>query len=313
MGVPFPREAPRPAPSAEFPFESRFVEIEAPRARGASLRARIHYVETGRGRPILFVHGNPTAAYLWRNVLPFAARHGRAIALDLLGHGLSDKPDVDYAFEEHAAVLAAFVERLRLADLVLVLHDWGGPLGFRLALGRPGLVRAVAAMETFPWRLSWETLPQLGRLAFRAFRTPGLGPFLLQRLDLFTRLVLPLAVADRRTFSQQARARYRSFYPTYASRKALRRWPEQLPLDAETETWQAIGELEHALASWDRPLLWLAARPGAVTTPERLAWLQRTVPQVEIRDLGRGGHFLQEEIPDAIGAALDAWLPRVVG
>lgn len=205
------------------------------------------------------------------------------------------------------------MERLGLADLVLVLHDWGGPLGFRLALERPGLVRAVAAMETFAWRLSWDTLPPLGRLAFRAFRTPGLGPFLLQRLDLFTRAVLPLAVADRRAFSPQARARYRSFYPTYASRKALRRWPEQLPLDADTATWQAIGELEQALARWDRPLLWLAARPGAVTTPERLAWLRRTVPQVEIRDLGRGGHFLQEEIPDEIGSALDAWLPRVVG
>ncbi|MFQ5698457.1 MAG: haloalkane dehalogenase [Myxococcota bacterium] len=295
---------------AECPFESQWVDlddVELP--SGARLdRLRIHFIESGTGAPVLFLHGNPTSSYLWRNVLPAAARHGRAVAIDLMGHGLSDKPACDYSFDDHYTVLCRVIERLNLADGYLVLHDWGGPLGFRYALDHPGSVRGIVAMETFPWPLSWEGMPLVGRLAFRAFRAPGLGVFLLERLNLFVTYVLPNAVARRGAVTREALARYRSFYPTSASRKSLRRWPEQLPLDAQTETWQAVSELERKLPGLECPLLWLAVTPGAVTTQERLDWLRRELPQVEIRHLGAGGHFIQEEIPGRISKEIDAWL-----
>ncbi len=297
------------SPSATFPFESRYVDLPRHGLLAWGLpRLRLHYVEVGQGRPILFLHGNPTSCYLWRNILPAAARHGRAIAIDLMGHGLSDKPEVAYTFEEHAAVVRAAVEALELRDVVLVVHDWGGPLGFHYALSTPASVRGIAAMETFPWPLRWEDFPPSFRLAFRAFRNPPLGYLLLQVMNLFVERVLPAAVATPGALSPDALARYRSFYPTVASRKSIRRWPAMLPFDARDSTYGAVIEMQRRLPSISFPLLWLRATPGAITTPARIRWLESNVSGVCIRDVGRGGHFIQEEVPEAISRELDAWL-----
>jgi pimeloyl-ACP methyl ester carboxylesterase len=299
--------------SAAFPFESRFLDLPAwgPLVGYGLPRVRLHYVEEGRGRPILFLHGNPTASYLWRNILPAAAQHGRAIAVDLLGHGLSDKPDMAYTFDEHAAVVRAAVEALGLRDLVLVLHDWGGPLGFHYALAAPGNVRGVAAMETFLWPLRWDDFPRGFRLAFQAFRNPVLGYLLLQVMNLFVERVLPAAVATPGAISPEALAHYRAFYPVIASRKAVRRWPAMLPFGERDETFEVISEMERRLRAISFPLLWLRATPGAITTPARIDWLQSNVPGVQVRNVGRGGHFIQEEVPDAIARELVSWLGRL--
>ncbi len=119
----FPKP-PQPEISADFPFESRFVEVDG---------VPMHYVEIGTGRPILFLHGNPTSSYLWRNILPLVAGQGRVIAVDNVGFGRSGKPDIDYTFADHAEFLAGFIETLGLQDIVLVGHDWGGALAFDYA------------------------------------------------------------------------------------------------------------------------------------------------------------------------------------
>ncbi|MCC7196382.1 MAG: haloalkane dehalogenase [Gemmatimonadaceae bacterium] len=293
----------------------RFLDLEVPPelAKYDLGRVRIHYVEAGEGRPILFLHGNPTSSYLWRNMLPAAARHGHAIAIDLMGHGWSDKPNIAYTFAEHAAVVRGVIEALALRDLVLVLHDWGGPLGFHYALETPDNVRAIAAMETFPWRLWWKDFPPPFRLAFRAFRVPALGFLLLQVLNLFVLRVLPATAAVPGAISPEALAQYRAFYPTVASRKAVRRWPAMLPLDPAEPTYAVLEGIERRLPTLDVPLLWLRATPGAITTPARLRWLEEQMPGIEIRDVGRAGHFIQEEVPDAITRALNVWLPTVTG
>jgi pimeloyl-ACP methyl ester carboxylesterase len=297
------------------PFPSRYLEIPAAVAPslGGVGRLRVHYVEGGQGRPILFLHGNPTAAFLWRGALPTAARHGRAIAFDLLGHGLSDKPDIAYTFEDHAAVLRAVADALEVDDAVLVLHDWGGPLGFHWALEHPARVRAIAAMESFPWRLSWSDFPPAFRRAFRLFRAPWIGALLLQHLNLFVEWVLPAASARRDALSPDALATYRSFYPTAASRRAIRRWPQMLPIDPGESTYATLADLESRLPRLGVPLLWLYATPGAITTPARLEWLRKNVATAELRSVGQGGHYLPEEVPEAIAEALDEWLPRVLG
>ncbi len=287
-----------------------YLDVEAPDELGAYglTRLRIHYVEAGTGRPVLFLHGNPTSAYLWRNILPAVARRGRAIAIDLLGHGLSDKPPIRYTFEEHAAVLRRVIETLNLKDLMLVVHDWGGPLGFHYALNSRGNVRGVVAMETFPWMLSWSDFPPGFRLLFRAFRAPGLGYFLLQTLNLFIEGVLPRAVASPGAITPETLAVYRSFYPTAASRKSIRQWPLLLPLDPGDRSSAILRDVERRLPSLEVPLLWLEAEPGAITTPARLKWLAKNVPNPAIRKIGRGGHYVQEEVPDAIASEIVAWM-----
>lgn len=298
---------------ADFPFENRFLELrDFTLPSGARLPTlRIHYVEQGHGTPILFLHGNPTSSYLWRNILPAAARHGRAVAIDLMGHGLSDKPPVAYTFEDHFTVVRAVIDALSLHDGYVVAHDWGGPLAFRYALWEPERVRGVAAMETFAWPIPWRSVPLAGRVLFSLFRLPGPGTVLIQHLNIFVKLLLPWGVLDRAAFSEEARTRYRAMYPTPASRASIRQWPRWVPFDRWTPTWGLAREMERRLRGFSRPLLWLVAEPGAVTRPDRVAWLRREVPAAEIRPIGPGLHFVQEDNPFKIAHELDKWLAQV--
>lgn len=147
------------------------------------------------------------------------------------------------------------------------------------------------------------------RIAFRAFRVRPFGYIALQVLNLFVRIVMPATAATRDGVSREALAQYRAFYPTIASRKAIRRWPSMLPLDPAEPTYAIVEGIERRLPTLDLPMLWLRATPGAITTEARLRWLKECVPQVEIRDIGRAGHYVQEELPASVACALDAWLP----
>ena len=125
--------------SAQFPYESKFIEV---------LGSKMHYVEEGDGKPILFIHGNPTSSYLWRNVIPHLADQGRCIAPDLIGMGKSDKPDIAYRYDDQYRYLSEFLEQMDLGDNVtLVLHDWGSGLGFRWAHEHKDRIKGLAFME----------------------------------------------------------------------------------------------------------------------------------------------------------------------
>ena len=121
-----------PAISADFPFEAHYVSANG---------SKMHYVDEGDGDPILFLHGNPTSSYLWRNIIPYATPHGRVIAVDLIGMGKSDKPDIDYRFTTHAEYLEAFIDALELTNITLVIHDWGSALGMDFARRNPDRVK----------------------------------------------------------------------------------------------------------------------------------------------------------------------------
>ena len=145
---------------------SCFTEVEA---------SRMHHIEVGSGNPILFLHGNPTSSYLWRNILPRVSQEGRCIALDLIGMGRSEKPDIEYRFVDHARYLEGFVEALGLTDLILVLHDWGVALGLDYACRHASNVRAVALMEGLYRPVSWDEQTWLNRWMFRRLRHPVKG------------------------------------------------------------------------------------------------------------------------------------------
>src|SRR5215469_10352246 len=151
---------------------SRFVAVDG---------YRIHYKDEGQGDPILFIHGNPTSSLLWRNVVPQVgqALGRRSIAIDLLGFGKSDKPNVQYTLPLHYQIVKGFIQNLGLKGLLLVLQDWGGTIGIRFAVEHPDNVRAVASMETFLWDMRLEVFPQKFVRMFKMMRSP-LGFLLLQ-------------------------------------------------------------------------------------------------------------------------------------
>ena len=283
---------------ADFPFESRYVTVNG---------HRLHYIDEGEGPVLLFIHGNPTSSYLWRNVIKPLRGQYRCIAVDLIGFGNSDQPDIDYRFLTHCRYLEDFVAALALTDITLVLHDWGGPLGFRLAQQQPQIVSRLCFMETFPFTCDWDEFPLPLRPLFFAFRQERLGRFLIINRNLFVRMVLPFGVI--RHLPRSVRRIYQKPFRQRASRYPVYVWPNQLPInDRQDETWQAIEEIEKGLGSMPQPMLLLRFRPGAVLGPARIRWLLEQIPNLDISDCGRGLHYVQEDNPEAIADAIQHWL-----
>jgi len=291
-------------PSADFPFKGRFVSIGG---------YRIHYVEEGRGEPVLFIHGNPTSSYLWRNILPRVARDTgrRGMALDLLGFGKSDKPDeVNYSLRLHYDIVEAFIEKIGLSNLILVLHDWGGPLGFRYAVQHPENVRGVVLMETFLWDMAWQDFGKF-QPVFKLFRSP-LGYFMNQVMNFFVDIVLPGGVARKENMTKEIMRRYREPFPTIGSRRAIKVFPQLIPIAGEPEESSGfIEELEQMLPGAKFPVMWIKAAPGVLITDNteyHLTALKARLAQLEVKDFGPGLHYLQEDDPDKIVELLVEWI-----
>lgn len=281
-----------------FPFDSRYVDV---------LGSRMHYVETGTGDPILLVHGNPTSSYLWRNVIPLLEPHGRVIAVDLIGMGQSDKPDIEYRFDEHAAHLSGFVEALGLERLTLVLHDWGGALGLDHAARHPDAVEGIVFMEALMRPMSWETANAAERYLFGRFRDPEDGHRIIAEDNWFVESMLPMATG--RELSDEEMAAYRAPYPTVESRRPVARWPIEIPIEGVPER-----NARRLAANWawlrdsDVPVLLLYAEPGMIVKAGFRATLVEELPRMTQRSVGSGIHYLQETQPTRIGTAIADWL-----
>ena len=285
---------------ADYPFTSLYQTIDG---------HRLHYIDEGQGPTLLFLHGNPTSSYLWRNVIkPLRGRY-RCVAPDLIGFGRSDKPELDYRFLTHYHYIREFVAALDLKDVTLVLHDWGGPIGFRLAQHEPDRVARLCFMETFPFTFDWEEFPLAARPLFFAFRRHRLSYWLLQRHNLFVDLVLRFSTF--RHLPRSVMAAYRAPFPDQRSRYPVRVFPGELPLnDRDTEARRAIEEIEQGLDGMPQPMLLLHFHPGAVLGRSRVAWLAQRLPDLEVVDGGRGLHYVPEDRPERIAQALDDWLRR---
>ncbi len=289
--------------SPAFPFESRYVEVAG---------SRIHYVDEGSGEPVLFLHGNPTWSYLWRNIVPYASRGGRAIAMDLIGMGKSDKPsDIEYRFFDHYRYVEGFIEALKLERITLVAHDWGSALALHYARQHESNVRGIALMEAILAPVpSWDAFPPEFVQMFRAFRTPGVGWEMIVERNVFVERVLPAAVL--RDLSEEEMDRYREPYLEPAARKPVWRWPNELPIAGEpADVVDAVAAYNAWLRETEIPLLLFHATPGAIVTPAMVEWCAANLKNLETVDLGRGIHYLQEDHPHEIGAALADWLGRI--
>ena len=283
--------------SAAMPYESKFVEVEG---------SRIHYVEEGGGDPILFIHGNPTSCYLWRNVMPHLASHARCLALDLIGMGRSDKPDLEYRLVDHARYVDGFIAALGLERLTLVLHDWGSALGFHYARRHAANVKGIAFMEAIVRPLAWDEWPRTVRTLFQQFRTPEVGWDLVVNRNAFVERVLPGAVM--RKLSDEEMKRYREPFTNPASRRPVWRWPNEIPVDGEpADVTALVGEYSAWLGASSVPKLLLHAQPGAILRRDLVAWCRDHVKNLTTVDVGPGLHFIQEDRPHEIGEAIGEW------
>ena len=288
--------------SAAFPFESKFVEVHG---------SKLHYVDEGAGDPILFLHGNPTSSYLWRNIIPYVSSKGRAIALDLIGMGRSDKPDLDYRFFDHVKYVEGFIERLGLKNITFVIHDWGSALGFHYAMRHESNVKGLAFMEAILLPVpSWEMFPADFRQMFQAFRTPEVGWDMIVNKNFFVEQVLPGGIV--RKLTEEEMNRYRAPYREPASRKPLWRWPNEIPIAGEpADMVEAVNTFNAKLQQSALPKLLFHATPGALLPAPLVDWCRQNLKNLKTVDIGSGTHFLQEDNPHLIGQELAAWYDRL--
>ena len=283
--------------SADFPFESRYVEIHG---------SQMHYIDEGAGDPILFLHGNPTSSYLWRNIIPYLVPHGRCIAPDLIGMGKSDKPDLDYRFFEHAKYVEGFIEKLNLSNLTLVIHDWGSGLGFHYAMRHESNIKGIAFMEALVKPMKWEDFPSGNKVGFKLFRTPGIGWFMLSVMNMFLTKLVPQMIV--RTLSGAETDYYRAPFKTIHSRKPVRQWPREIPIDGQpADVHEMMSNYSQKLQESELPKILFFASPGAIINSPEVDWCKQNLKNLKVVDIGEGLHYLQEDNPHLIGEELAKW------
>jgi haloalkane dehalogenase len=277
-----------------------------PRRRIHVLDTQMSYADVGTGEPIVFLHGNPTWSYLWRNIIPFVSGSGRCLAPDLVGMGQSGKsPSGAYGFADHARYLDAWFDALGLTEKVtLVLHDWGSALGFDWAFRHPGQVRAIAYMEAIVQPRRWADFAHGRDAIFRALRSEQ-GDNLAFDDNFFVEAVLPKSVL--RKLNEQEMAAYRAPYHEREARLPTLVWARQLPIDGEPADIAAIVERYGAwLSKSTFPKLFIAADPGALLVGRAREFCRGWPNQREVSVPGI--HYVQEDSPAEIGLALRQFL-----
>jgi haloalkane dehalogenase len=282
-----------------------------PRRRVHVAGTEMSYVETGQGKPIVFLHGNPTWSYLWRNVIPHVSDLGRCLAPDLVGMGQSGpSPTGSYRFGDHAACLDAWFDTLGLSsDVVLVVHDWGSALGLHRASRYPQQVSGIAYMEAIVQPRYWADFPNGRDRAFRALRSPD-GERMIFEDNFFIETILPKSIMRR--LSDDELAMYRKPFVTRAARKPTLEWPRELPIEGEPADVVEIVERYGAwLAQSPVPKLFINADPGALIAGRARECCRAWPNQREVTV--KGIHFVQEDSPNDIGAALRTFIKELRG
>lgn len=277
-----------------------------PRRRVKVLDTEISYVDTGQGDPVVFLHGNPTSSYLWRNIIPYVAPHRRCLAPDMVGMGRSGtSPTKAYRFVDHARYLDAWFDGLRLTrNVTLAVHDWGSVIGFSRARRYPDQIKALAYMESIVLPRRWADFPEGRDKLFRAFRSPE-GERLVLDQNIFVEAVLPRGMFRKLTADEMEA--YRAPYRDRDSRLPTLMWPRELPIEGEPADVVAIVEQNAQwLATSRLPKLFVNGNPGVVLTGRFRAFCRTWPNQREVTV--KGLHHLQEDSPREIGEALRDFL-----
>ncbi len=288
--------------------EERYAKKEA-QILGHTMR----YIDEGSGDPIVFLHGNPTSSYLWRNIIPHLSGMGRCIAPDLIGMGDSEKLKEGgteaYTFVEHRKYLDAFLAEVGVSEnVVFVIHDWGSGLGFDWAYRHPDKVKGIAYMEAILFEYEWSDWPDEARKIFQAFRSPA-GEKLVLEKNYFVELILPGSVIRGLTPEEMAIYR-RPFMEPGEDRRPTLSWPRQIPVDGEPEdVVKIVKTYGKWLSSSDIPKLFVNADPGSILTGRARDFCRTWPNQDEVTV--KGLHFVQEDSPNEIGQAVAEFVKKL--
>jgi haloalkane dehalogenase len=280
------------------------------RKRAKVLDTEIAYIDTGKGAPIVFLHGNPTSSFLWRNVIPHVDPLGRCLAPDLVGMGESDKSHKgSYRFIDHARYLDAWLEELGITkNVTLVGHDWGSALGFYWAYRHQNWVRGIAYMEAIVRPFIWKEWPEASKAFFQALRSPAGEEIILQK-NVFVEKMLPGTVL-RRLSDEEMAVYKRPYLSTGESRRPTLIWPRELPINGQpVDVVKIVNQYAQWLTTSDLPKLFINADPGGMLVGTQREFCRSWPNQQEVTV--KGIHFIQEDSPLEIGKAIATFISRI--
>ena len=294
--------------SSDFKYSKSFMTVNG---------KNLAYVDSGEGDPIVFLHGNPTSSYLWRNIMPHLEGMGRLVAPDLIGMGDSDKLDNSgpgrYTFIEHAEYLYALLEELDLNNVTLVIHDWGSALGFNWAALNPEKVKSIVYMEAITGPIeSWDDWPEQARNIFQLFRSDA-GEELILEKNFFVERVFAGDVGMHRALEKQELDSYiKPFEKEGESRRPTLTWPRQIPIEGEPAGVVEIAKnYAQFMSETQLPKLFINADPGSSLIGKQRELARKWPNQKEVTV--KGGHFIQEISPDEIGESIKEFLIGLKG
>lgn len=296
--------------SADFPYQSTYINV---------MGSQIHYIDENNLMDLgqttfLCVHGNPSSSYLWRNVVPHLLPHGRIVALDLIGFGKSEKPDIDYKVLTHSKYFDEFVNQLRLSNIVLVLHDWGTALGLSYARRHEEKIKGIAFMEGVVKPKRWNFGNPFVRLIFRLFRTPVIGKWMIINGNFFVERIL-LQLGTIRTFNKQEKDFYRQPFIKKESRKPVYVFPNEIPINGKPkDVYEMVKKNHEWLQQSNIPKLLLWVKPGVLIKPRHdVEEMKNKYRNLKAEYLGKSSnflkasHYVQEDFPNEIGKAIVKW------
>ncbi len=272
------------------------------RKRVRVLDASMSYIDVGSGDPVVFLHGNPTSSYLWRNIIPYISKYRRCLAPDLIGMGQSDKiSDSHYNFFTHKSYLDAWFDALGLTqNITLVLHDWGSALGFYRAYRFPEQIKGIAYMEALVLPRIWSDFPNGRDIPFRALRSEK-GWEMIMENNFFIETIIPKSIL--RKLSDEEMENYRNPFRNKEDRFPTLVFPREIPIEGEPA---AIAGIVEAYGTWasksEIPKLLISAEPGALVTGRTLEFCRKWKNQKEVSV--KGIHYIQEDSPAQIGEAI---------
>lgn len=287
--------------SAADPYQRRRIPV---------LDADMAYIESGEGEPVVFLHGNPTSSYLWRNIIPCIEASSRCLAPDLVGMGSSGtSPHSSYRFIDHVRYLDAWFDTLDLQEnVILVVHDWGSALGFYWAQRHPERIKGLVYMEALVRPVTWQEWPESARSLFQAMRSPT-GEQIILKKNVFVERILPASVI-RHLSDEEMEVYRRPYLEPGESRRPTLTWPREIPIDGEpADVTQIVDGYAQWLAHSEIPKLFINADPGSILTGAQREFCRSWPNQEEVTV--KGIHFVQEDSPAEIGAAIASFVERI--
>lgn len=271
---------------------------------------KLHYLEDGTGDPILMLHGIPASSYSWRKVIPKLSEYGRCLAPDMIGMGRSEKPDIEYRIFDHIRYIEAFITKLDLRNITLLVQGWGSVIGFDIASRHPERFKNLIFFESHIRPVtSWEMLSLPVQQLAVLLKTKSAKKAVLERNYFIKKLLPKLTMSDYTTEDLEA---YAAPFDTPESRKPLWQYLNELPLgNGPEDVLELIRHYSQWLQATDKPMLMLYTMPGFITTMDTVLWAKENLADITIVEIGHGLHFPQEFIPNEFSVAIIDWLQQL--